>query len=542
MSREIEPFSDLAELRRIFGDDYSDSDYEEASGADGYGGVDDDRYDCGGFSTRGGGGAGAFCNDFGQSRMPFFRGRARTRPFGPRGDFGYERGGVPSRGCRPWLGRGRAPFRPPARGGWSQSPRCNRGDPPSQRGGGGAFNGARGPRRGFGVRPPLHGNNGTSSRDYDLRGTAIAEKKPSVDLSVHLIATNRRDLSGDSVAGRSRRRRVRTRGERTGGRARLKAHASRTTAEAGGSREVSTPGLARATASPIGEEVTPREIRAGRRRWRRRPAGCVHGTSQQRIRTVLAVGIARESRELTRGAKTGTRIASPARTERPREEDSRSKRPGDPLPLGARSHHGNTSKVSAKPTVRKVADSVEPAAVATSNARTLGAKDEGQKLDATRRTKCPKHASSSRPSTTKRPPPDKSPPTAKKVLKSADLQIADESYFSPISDDSSGDRKDGNVTQPGTGTWERPSLSLDDVQAVPQCTPEISSPRTLLPSPDSTTDPCHDLAVCEDVPCEVVSAEDPTETADSEDVPCEVVSVEDPTETADSVLSVVGNE
>ncbi|KAH7957284.1 hypothetical protein HPB52_017107 [Rhipicephalus sanguineus] len=72
----------------------------------------------------------------------------------------------------------------------SSSPQCDRGGPPSQRrpffrgcalqtarppryprvlqgGSGGGFDGARGPRRGFGVRPPFHGNNDTSSRDYD---------------------------------------------------------------------------------------------------------------------------------------------------------------------------------------------------------------------------------------------------------------------------------------------------------------------------------------------------------------------------------------
>ncbi|KAH7935198.1 hypothetical protein HPB52_004786 [Rhipicephalus sanguineus] len=72
----------------------------------------------------------------------------------------------------------------------SAFPRCDRGGPPSQRrpffrgcalqtarppryprvlqgGSGGGFDGARGPRRGFRVRPPFHGNNDTSSRDYD---------------------------------------------------------------------------------------------------------------------------------------------------------------------------------------------------------------------------------------------------------------------------------------------------------------------------------------------------------------------------------------
>ncbi|KAH7939134.1 hypothetical protein HPB52_007145 [Rhipicephalus sanguineus] len=72
----------------------------------------------------------------------------------------------------------------------SAFPRCDRGGPPSRRrhyfrgcalqtarplryprvlqgGSGGGFDGARGPRRGFGVRPPFHGNNDTSSRDYD---------------------------------------------------------------------------------------------------------------------------------------------------------------------------------------------------------------------------------------------------------------------------------------------------------------------------------------------------------------------------------------
>ncbi|KAH7973100.1 hypothetical protein HPB52_021597 [Rhipicephalus sanguineus] len=72
----------------------------------------------------------------------------------------------------------------------SSSPRCDRGGQPSQRrpffrgcalqtarppryprvlqgGSGGGFDGARGPRRGFGVWPPFHGNNDTSSRDYN---------------------------------------------------------------------------------------------------------------------------------------------------------------------------------------------------------------------------------------------------------------------------------------------------------------------------------------------------------------------------------------
>ncbi|XP_037503466.1 uncharacterized protein LOC119378375 [Rhipicephalus sanguineus] len=170
----------------------------------------------------------------------------------------------------------------------SSSPRCDRGGPLSQRrpffrgcalqtarppryprvlqgGSGGGFDGA-----GVLAEASESGRPSTATTTRlrgttTTRGTAIAETTPSMDRILCRIVLNRADLSGGSVAGRSHRRRNRAPGKRTGGRARLKAHAILTTAEAVGSREVSTPGLARATARPIEEEDTLREIRTGRR-------------------------------------------------------------------------------------------------------------------------------------------------------------------------------------------------------------------------------------------------------------------------------------
>ncbi|KAH7936459.1 hypothetical protein HPB52_023669 [Rhipicephalus sanguineus] len=296
----------------------------------------------------------------------------------------------------------------------SAFPRCDRGGPPSQRrpffrgcalqtarppkyprvlqgGSGGGFDGARGPRRGFGVRPPFHGNNDTSSRDYDH--------------------TRYGDCRGDAVDGphslpdrtQQGRPQWRQRGRSVTPPTQPSAWKEnwRTRTSQGARSSTDRRGCWESRSFYYGSGSSDSETDRGRRH----PSGesgretmMATSSSRARSRNVaaenshrVAVRIAGESRELTRGAKAASRIASRARMECPREEDCCSKRPGDPQPLGARSHHDQTNEVSVKTSVRKVTDSVEPAAVVTSKATSLGAQAKGQTMDAARTPKCPRH-------------------------------------------------------------------------------------------------------------------------------------------------------
>ncbi|KAH7951754.1 hypothetical protein HPB52_012518 [Rhipicephalus sanguineus] len=294
----------------------------------------------------------------------------------------------------------------------SSSPRCDRGGPPSQRrpffrgcalqtarppryprvlqgGSGGGFDGARGPRRGFGVRPPFHGNDDTSSRDYDhtrygdCRGDAV---------------DGPHSLPDRTQQGRPQwRQRGRSVTPPTQPGAWTENWRTRTSQGARNSNDRRGCWESRSFYSRCGSSDSETD------RGRRHPSGdsgretmMATLSSRARSRNVaaenshrVAVRIAGESRELTRGAKAASRIASRARLECPREEDCCSKRPGDPQPLGARSHHDQTNEVSVK--TSKVTDSVEPAAVVTSKATSLGAQAKGQTMDAARTPKCPRH-------------------------------------------------------------------------------------------------------------------------------------------------------
>ncbi|KAL3228852.1 hypothetical protein MRX96_023753 [Rhipicephalus microplus] len=473
MSRETKS-SDLAELRRSSGDYYSDSEFEEASDGDCYGSSNDDRYDIGGFSARGGC-AGAFNNDFGQPRMPLSQGHAMMRPFEPREDFGCERGGAPSHGCGPRLDSGCAPFRPTARTGWSQSPQCNRSGPPSHRRPffrdcvsqaerpsrylytWGGFGGTRG--RGFGDRSPFRGNYGTSSRDHDYARYNDCREE-DVGVPPCQLDGNRQDRPQWRQRGRSVTPPTRLDTWSENWKTRL-AQGPRKSDDRGSWSEP------RSFYFRSGSSDS--ETDRGRRHSSRdsdiettmsRPCSRAHSQNVTAEGShPVAARITSESRELARESKTATRFSSRARTDYPREEEYRSKRPGYPLFLGARFHHNETDMISAKPTVCGVLDNPEPASKAT----TREAKNEGEMINAVYKT----GASSCRPSTAKRPALDNGELTAKKKLaKNAELMITDNSCFSPISEDSS-DLGDTNATELEADTAERHSevdVQYNDVE------------------------------------------------------------------------------
>ncbi|KAH7961374.1 hypothetical protein HPB52_008579 [Rhipicephalus sanguineus] len=228
----------------------------------------------------------------------------------------------------------------------SSSPRCDRGGPPSQRrpffrgcalqtarplryprvlqgGSGGGFNGALGPRRGFGVRPPFHGNNDTSSRDYD--NTQYGDcRDDAVDGPHSLLDRTQQGRPQWRQRGRSVTLPTQPGAWKENWR-------TRTSQGARNSNDHRGCWESRSFYSRSGSSDSETD------RGRRYPSGdsgrgtmMATSSSRARSRNVaaenwhrVAVRITSESRELTRGAKAATRIASRARLESPREEDCR---------------------------------------------------------------------------------------------------------------------------------------------------------------------------------------------------------------------------
>ncbi|KAH6926991.1 hypothetical protein HPB50_024970 [Hyalomma asiaticum] len=517
MSRESERFSESADLQRHV--DVEDGEIDHGEGGDDCrGDADYEGYDRESFSTRGG--AGASRSRFGQTCTPAFRGHpAMTRPFGPGGDFGYGRGGVPSRNCTPWFGAGHPWLRPPARGRWFPSPRGNRdGDPPPQRRPffrgqptqpgtsprypriRGRFGGALGPRRGS-----FFHNNGAASHDYDH--TQYGDRQDDAD-------GRRRYLRERLQQDKPHRERSRPEGCEII-RKEHRRQGFHKTDDRRGHRETRTLcSTSDATDSENGEPNRPA-----------RDSEEDSSTSSSRIRIrSVAARVAGEAREQARGARTTTcgtsRLRTETSTERgPDEDDHRLKKRAGSLRPSSRSSHDQSKNVSAKPAAREVLESVEPPVV-TTKAKTHGAKDKGRRRH---RVGCSKHASSGRSPTAKRPALDRS---AVKEKEKAAIN-AYQSLFSPISDDSGGDEIEPIDTDSAKNIFG--SHSGNDEQEVRQCASKMTS-QTLLASSDSTTNLCRERPACEDVARQIIKTVRPTETADNVSTVAERCVISEPSE------------
>ncbi|XP_050037449.1 uncharacterized protein [Dermacentor andersoni] len=507
MSRSIEQMSEPAEVQRYFGDECGDDDYGGGGGGgggDSYDGNNNGRYDCRGDFIASG--AGAFRGNFGPPRMPF-RGRV-TRPFGPRGGYGR---GPPFRGRGPRFGR--PPFRPPARGGWPVSPRCNRGGPAPPRrpfSRGGTPQPARPPRF-----PRVRG--GCSDRARGFRGGFGDNGGVSHDRTWH---SYRRDGVGggpDYSPEPPQRPQCRTRSRSVGPPPRevdwraQRSQGARDNCYREGGRELHSFSSARDIEGRGRTHCSRDSVRGTTSRIRSRSV--VEEMTQRIAARVASEARLREgTRDTTTATRSASRASTEAQAERMREGDRWMKRQ-DVLPASS-VHHAQTKTqtVSIKPAIRKVKASAEPA-VDYTEVIALGATDKGQQSAAARRTECIRDVCKRRVSMTKLPALDKwAPKEKKKAVKNINLQIADRSCLSRSSEDASGDAEVRRDPHPATST-SGPDR-VDDGQEFRRSTPEVNSSWTLLASPDSTTDRWTEQAVGENMPSQIMSTADLTETAD----------------------------